>query len=146
MTSIFDHKANFSGEERVPFVGRTRERVSTTVVQQTYSDSTHQFSAAPTRRKNRYQEDYVGIYAGSDKPGEYLVNKPPLTYQTEKYEDDNTRFLDTGSRKRPSRVSDRIPRNYELATQRIQRLNVFPDGTPSQIRNTCGLESREDAK
>lgn len=155
MTSIFDHKANFSGEEKVPLTRRTRERVSSTPLPRTFSDSTHQFSATPISGKNRYQRDYVGIYPGSDEPGEYLISKQPLSYQTE-YQDENAQFLSTGKRDRPSRPSDRVPRSFELATQRIQRLNVFPDGTPrsgavadvnlEKIRAERELQSEEDRR
>lgn len=131
MSSALDSKPNFaSNEERVPQSKEHRNRIMGRVDPKTFSDSTHPFSAAPTRRKNRFQSDFVGIGPGDEFAKERLINRLPPSHQNVKYEDDNVRFLATGSRLRPSTPYDRVPRMFELSTQRIQRLNTFPDGTP----------------
>lgn len=131
MSSALDSKPNFaSNEERVPQSKEHRKRIMGRVDPKTFSDSTHPFSAAPTRRKNRFQSDFVGIGPGDEFAKERLINRLPPSHQNVKYEDDNVRFLATGSRLRPSTPYDRVPRMFELSTQRIQRLNTFPDGTP----------------
>lgn len=131
MSSILDHKANFSAnEERVPRSRAERIRTMGYVEPRTFSDSTYPYSATETKRKTRFQKDYVGIAPGDSLAKERLTGRDPPSHQNIKYEDDNVRFLATGARKRPSSDYDRVPRMFELSTQRIQRLNVFPDGTP----------------
>lgn len=129
MTSTYIDKTNWA-DERAPPNRRIRERVSSTPIPRMFSDSSRPFSGIPARRKNRFQEEYVGIYAGSQYPGEFDINKEPLSYQNIKFEDDNFRFIATGERKRQWNPNDRRRPNFELATQRVQRLNVFPDGYP----------------
>lgn len=131
MSSILDHKASFAAnEERVPRNKAERIRTMGRVEPRTFSDSTHPFSAVDTSRKNRFQKDYVGIGPGDSFAKGRLTGRDPLPHQNIKYEDDNVRFLATGERLRPATDYDRVPRMFELSTQRIQRLNVFPDGTP----------------
>lgn len=130
MSSVLDSPANFASEERVPQTKRIRKQVASTPQKKTFSDRTNQFSGVGERRLDRYQKDYVGVYTGSNTPGGVHINKPPLSYQTEKYEDDNTRFLATGDRLRAYNPSDRRRPTFSTATERINRLNVYPDGTP----------------
>lgn len=128
MSSAFDSKPHFASEERVPANKKTRERVSSTPLPKTFSDSSRQFSGVQAKRRTRFQDDFVGNHPGSDSPGEYLVPREPLSYQNVKYEDDNVRFLATGERKRKLYSSDRQRPGFEFSTATIQRLNVFPDG------------------
>lgn len=130
MTSTYIDPTNFANERNVmnlPGGIRNRKQVATGALPKRFSDSTNPFSGVSSARKNRYQNNYVGVYPGSDKPGEALINKPALSYQTRKYEDDNVRFLDTGRR---LRSVDGRGREFELSAKRVDRLNVFPDGTP----------------
>lgn len=131
MTSLLDHQSNFAtNEDRQPRTKADRIRIMGRAEKRTFSDSTHPFSAADAPRKNRFQKDYVGIGPGDMLAKERTTGREPPPYQNIKYEDDNVRFLATGERLRQANPSDRIPRMFELSTQRIQRLNVFPDGTP----------------
>jgi hypothetical protein len=126
---MFDTVENFSGEERVPTTKKLRESVASTYLPKRFSDSTHQFSGIAKGKGSRFQANYVGIYPGSSKPSEILTSRVGPSYQTEKFEDDNVRFLATGTR---LRRNDGVGRDLELATQRINRLNVYPDGTPRE--------------
>lgn len=133
MTSVLDHKANFSSEDLVhPNIGTSREklfreRTSGRVETRTFSDSSRQYSAVTSSRRNRFQNDYVGIATGDELAKERSSGREPPPHQYRKFEDDNVRFLATGTRLRQMVEK---PRKFELNTERVQRLNTFPDGTP----------------
>lgn len=128
MSSSYIDPTNFSDEKNVTSLGNNqRKRIETRSLVKRFSDSTHQLSGVASARKNAYQNNYSGIYPGSDKPGEVLINKQPLSYQSTKYEDDNVRFAEKGVRIRPTNGR---ARDFELASKRVSRLNVYPDGTP----------------
>ncbi len=132
MTSIyFDHKAILGADEKPILNPRHRRHVASVAIDRTFNQES-QMSAAPSRRKNRFSSDSVGIDSTTGKPTENYSFKEPLSYQNVKYEDDNVRFLATGKRVRPNDVNNRRYQKFQTATQRISSLNVYPDGTSRQ--------------
>lgn len=132
MTSIyFDHKAILGADEKPILNPRHRRHVASVAIERTFNQES-QMSAAPSRRKNRFSSDSVGIDSTTGKPTENYSFKEPLSYQNVKYEDDNVRFLATGRRIRPNDVNNRRYQKFQTATQRISSLNVYPDGTSRQ--------------
>lgn len=132
MTSIyFDHKAIFGADEKPILNAKHRKHVASVPLDRTFNQES-QTSAAPSKRKNRFTNESVGIDSTTGKPTENYSYKEPISYQNVKYEDDNVRFLATGKRLRPNDVNNRRYQKFQTATQRISSLNVYPDGSKRQ--------------
>lgn len=132
MTSIYyDHKAILGADEKPILNAKHRKHVASVPLDRTFNQES-QMSAAPSKRKNRFTNESVGIDSTTGKPTEIYSFKEPLSYQNVKYEDDNVRFLATGKRVRPNNVNNRRYQKFQTATQRISSLNVYPDGTSRQ--------------
>lgn len=125
MTSYIDDQFS-TPEQRTPQNISDRRRISTRRITRQFSDATNQFSGVGLK-KNKYQQNYSGANINTVLSTEMQNNKDPLSYQNKIYMDDTHRFLATGERKRRDNGK---PREFELSSDTVSRLNVFPDGKP----------------